>query len=96
MNRVLVAFIVLVPLTLVGCASTGVVPADSGTYLISKQSAAGMFGTPEGVKLDIYKEANEFCSSKGKTVETINVEADHAIPFVREGSATLHFKCVTK
>jgi len=90
------SLILCAPLLLAGCASTGVVQADRGTYLISKQSAAGIFGTPEGVKIDIYKEANEFCSRKGMAVETINVEADHAIPFVREGSATLHFKCVTK
>ena len=91
------SFLTLCALVLLaGCASTGVVPADRGTYLISKQSAAGIFGTPEGVKLDIYKEANEFCSREGKAVETIDVKADHAIPFVREGSATLHFKCVAK
>jgi hypothetical protein len=83
-------------LLLAGCASSGVVPADRGTYLISKQSAAGVFGTPEGVKLDIYKEANEFCSQEGKTVETIDVKTENAVPFVHEGSATLHFKCVAK
>jgi hypothetical protein len=83
-------------LLLAGCASSGVVPADRGTYLITKQSAAGIFGTPEGVKLDIYKEANEFCARKGQAVETVDVEAQHAVPFVHEGSATLHFKCVTK
>ena len=81
---------------LVGCASTGVVPADRGTYLISKQSAAGIFGTPEGVRADIYREANEYCSRTGGAVETINVEVNPAIPFVRQGSAMLQFKCVPK
>jgi hypothetical protein len=90
------SLLALCVLLLAACASTGIVPADRGTYLISKQSAAGIFGTPEGVKLDIYKEANEFCSREGKAVETVDVKADHAIPFVREGSATLHFKCVEK
>jgi hypothetical protein len=91
-------FVIVLCLTLLlaGCASSGVVPADRGTYLISKQSAAGMFGTPEGVKLDIYKEANEFCARKGQVVETVNVETQNAVPFVHEGSATLHFKCVSK
>ena len=81
---------------LTGCASTGVVPADRGTYMISKQSAAGMFGTPEGVRADIYTEANEFCARKGNAVETVNVEVNGAIPFVRQGSAMLQFKCVPK
>jgi len=79
-----------------GCASTGVVPADRGTYMISKQSAAGIFGTPDGVRADIYKEANEFCAGQGKAVETINTEIKGAIPFVRTGSAMLVFKCVSK
>ena len=81
---------------LTGCASTGVVPADRGTYMISKQSAAGMFGTPEGVRADIYTEANEFCARKGNAVETVNVEVNGASPFVRQGSAMLQFKCVPK
>jgi ATP-dependent protease ClpP protease subunit len=81
---------------LVGCASTGVVPADRGTYMISKQSAAGVFGTPDGVRADIYVEANEFCSRTGNAVETVSVEAKQAIPFVRTGSALLYFKCVPK
>ena len=91
-----VIYIVLcITVTLAGCASTGVVPADRGTYMISKQSAAGIFGTPNGVKADIYTEANEFCVRTGKTVETVNIEVKDAIPFVRTGSAMLQFKCVS-
>lgn len=81
---------------LAGCASTGVVPADKGTYLISKQSAAGIFGTPAGVMADIYKEANEFCARTGQVVETINSDQQTAIPFGRQGSASLKFSCVSK
>jgi hypothetical protein len=88
--------ILCVAVALAGCSSTGVVPADRGSYLISKQSAAGVFGTPEGVKADIYREANEFCGRTGQAVETVNVEAKPAIPFVRQGSASLQFKCVPK
>ena len=79
-----------------GCASTGVVPADKDTFFISKQSAAGVFGTPEGVKADIYTEANEFCGKQGKAVETVQVDAKRAIPFARQGSASLNFRCVAK
>lgn len=83
-------------IALVGCSSTGVIPTDKDTYMISKQSAAGMFGTPEGVKADIYVEANEFCSKQGKAVETVNVQGKNAIPFTRQGSASLTFRCVPK
>lgn len=81
-------------LVLLGCSSTGVVPADKGTYIISKQSAAGIFGTSGGVKADIYSEANEFCAKKGMAVETINKEIKDAVPFVRTSSAMIEFKCV--
>lgn len=81
---------------LAGCASTGVVPADRGTYMLSKQSAAGIFGTSGGVRADIYAEANEFCVRTNKTVETVNLEVKDAVPFVRTSSAMLQFKCVAQ
>jgi hypothetical protein len=68
---------------------------DRGTYMIAKKSAAGVFGTPDGVRADIYTEANEFCARTGKAVETVNIEVKGAIPFVRSGSAMLQFKCVS-
>lgn len=86
--------IILFSSLLTGCASTGVVQTDRDTFTISKQSAAGIFGTPGGVKADIYAEANSFCHNKGKAVETINIEVKDAVPFVRTGSASLLFKCV--
>ena len=76
------------------CASTGVVPVDRDTFMISKQSAAGVFGTPGGVQADVYSEANEFCAKTGKKVDTVKIEVLAAVPFVRTGSATLQFRCV--
>lgn len=64
--------------------------------MISKQSAAGIFGTPEGVRADIYREANEHCARDGGAVETVKVDVKGAIPFVRTGSAMLEFRCVPK
>ena len=88
--------VLCVSVVLAGCASTGVVQADRGTYMISKQSAAGVFGTPGGVRADIYAEANDFCARNGNAVETVNIEVKAAVPFVRTGSAMLQFKCVPK
>ena len=88
--------ILCISVVLAGCASTGVVPADRGTYMISKQSAAGVFGTPGGVKADVYAEANEYCARTGNAFETVNLEVKDAIPFVRTGSASLQFRCVPK
>jgi hypothetical protein len=88
-----VALIITSTLIMTGCASSGIVPTDKDTYTISKMSAAGMFGTPEGVKNDIYVEANEFCAKQNKAVETVNLQMNHAIPAVRQGSANLTFRC---
>ena len=79
-----------------GCASTGVVPISSDTFMIEKKSAAGVFGTAGGVTADIYVEANEYCKRSGKSVETVTLDVKEAKPFVRTGSATLHFKCISK
>lgn len=76
------------------CSSTGVIPVGEDQYMISKQSAAGIFGTPAGVEADIYREANAFCASRHQVIETVDVQTQNAIPFAHEGSATLHFRCV--
>lgn len=77
-----------------GCASTGVVPVGDDVFMLSKQSAAGMFGTPAGVEADIYQEANAFCEGRHQVLQTVDVQTQNAVPFVHEGSATLHFRCV--
>jgi hypothetical protein len=63
-------------------------------FVISKQSAAGIFGTSGGVRADIYTEANAFCARSSKSVETVNLDIKDAVPFVRTSSATLEFKCI--
>ena len=77
---------------MVGCASTGVVPMDAGTYMIAKRSAQAGFGPPDGVKADIYKEANEFCSKENKTVKTIDLQVTNT-SFGRPGNVSLTFRC---
>ena len=37
------------------CSSTGVVPIDSGTYMMAKRGAHVDFGPPGGVKADAMK-----------------------------------------
>ena len=81
---------------LVGCASSGVIPADGDTFLITKKNSGGVFGNAEALKGDLYQEANDFCRSKGagKQVQTVNASHEGAIPFVRMGGASLQFRCV--
>ena len=90
MKRVLISCALL----LAGCASTGVIPVGNGVFMLSKQSAAGIFGTPAGVEADIYREADAYCAKQHLVIETVDVQTVNAVPFYHEGAATLHFRCV--
>ena len=85
-------YLILVPLLLAACSSTGVVPMDAGIYMIAKRSAQIGFGPPDGVKADVYKEANDFCSNQGRVVETIKLEMTNS-GLARPGNVSLQFKC---
>ena len=74
------------------CSSTGVIPMDSGTYMIGKRSAQMGFGPPEGTKADVYIEANDFCKKQGKGVETIKLDVTNS-GFARPGNVSLTFRC---
>jgi hypothetical protein len=89
--KTLLAILVLV---LIGCASTGVVPMDKDTYMISKRSAQVGFGPADGVKADVYCEANEFCAKQDKKVETVTLNTTDS-GFARPGSVSLQFRCVS-
>jgi hypothetical protein len=84
--------LILLVIMMVACSSTGVVPMDSGTYMIAKRSAQVGFGPPDAVKADVYREANDFCAREQKGVETINVEVTNS-GFARPGNVSLYFRC---
>ena len=81
-------------LVLTGCSSTGIVPMDRDTFMVAKRSAQVGFGPPDGVKADVYKEANEFCAKQGKGVETVDLKITNS-GFARPGNVTLQFRCVS-
>jgi hypothetical protein len=85
----------LIALMIVGCANTGIVPMDNGTYLIAKRSPQVGFGPPVKIKAEAYKEANEFCAKDGKAVETIKLEETNS-SFGRPAAVSLEFRCVPK
>lgn len=82
-------------LLFVGCANTGVVPMDKGTYLISKKSPQIGFGPPIGIKGDAYTEANGQCAKEGQAVETLKYEETNA-GFGRSAAVALQFRCIPK
>ena len=83
-------------LLVAGCASSGVIPIGSDTYMLTKTSAGGAFVSGAAVKGDLYVEANKFCADKNLVVETVEASSKNAIPFARMPSAELHFRCVAK
>ena len=78
---------------LAACSSSGVVPMDAGTYLITKRSAQAGFGPPERAKADVYREANDFCEETQKGVETVELQMTNS-GFGRPGSVSLQFRCI--
>lgn len=78
---------------IVGCASSGPIPTGNGNYLLTKQSAGGVFKAGASVKADLLIEANEFCAKSGKQIELISANSKNAIPFARTSSAEIQFKC---
>jgi outer membrane lipoprotein SlyB len=82
-------------ITLVGCASTGVVQTDGDKYMIAKKSPQVGFGPPIGVRAEVYQEANEFCGKQNKSVETVNLELTNS-GFGRAAAVNLEFRCKNK
>ena len=87
-------YLVIVVL-LSACSSTGVIPMDKDSYMVSKRSAQVGFGPAIGAKADLYEEANAFCAKQNKAVETVNIETTDS-GFARPASASLQFRCIAK
>jgi hypothetical protein len=67
-------------LAFAGCANVGVVELAPGTYLLSKQDNAGIFGNFQRFKTEVIQEANDFAKSKGKVAIPITMNETSAGP----------------
>jgi hypothetical protein len=83
---------IFVLLLITACSSTGVVPINGDTYMIAKRSAQVGFGPPDGVKAEVYKEANSYCSNMQKSVETVDLVVTNS-GFAKPGNVSLEFRC---
>ncbi|TDY01112.1 hypothetical protein [Thiohalophilus thiocyanatoxydans] len=89
-------YVFFVAVLLVGCvSSSGVVMTGSDTYMISR-SEKGFDTTGARVKADAIKEANEYCTSKGKDIELVHSDNQDMKPFRADAQATIEFKCIEK
>jgi len=75
------------------CSSTGVVPIGDDTVMIAKKTGAFAMGPPIKEEAAVHAEANAYCESREKLVETVDKEVRNAV-FGRQGSVNLKFRCV--
>lgn len=76
-----------------GCASSGVVPLTTDKFMISKNTAKIGGGISASAASEVHQEANEFCTTQGKKVETVDLQLTPG----RAGSlgnVTLQFRCI--
>ncbi|WP_145976158.1 hypothetical protein [Nitrospira moscoviensis] len=76
-----------------GCASTdtGIVEIAPDTYMYSKQDWMAYSGGV--IKAELFREANAFCASKGKTLVPLNSTAQDYAPLQSSASAEIQFAC---
>lgn len=86
---------VLTAAILAGCASSGAVPIGKDTYMITKQSAGGMFVSPGSIKVEIFREAQSFCQSEGKIFQVVGTNELASFPG-RLPSAEVQFMCLNE
>lgn len=86
-------FTLLLALSVVGCASSGVVPLSAEKFMISKNTAKFGGGISASAAAEVHQEAEAFCTKQSKKLEVVDQQL---IPG-RAGSlgnVTLQFKCV--
>ncbi len=81
---------------LTGCVTNpGVMPDGRDAYRIMAVGSTG-FSSSGSMHLKIYKQATEFCASKGRVVETIDTETQQAHAMGGFPEASLRFRCVVR
>lgn len=57
---------------------------------------AGPYTDGASLVADLFKEANEFCASKGLELQPISEHGVDGAPFVRNANANIKFRCLKK
>lgn len=78
-----------------GCASSsGVLPAEKGTYLVSQEHRA-IYSTLNTVRHASINEAMDFCEQRDQDFELLAVESTLSA-LEQHPSASIRFQCVEK
>ena len=89
--------LVLLLMSMAGCAAnSGVVPMGGDIYFASRQAATGFSGA-SALKGEVLQEANQHCLAMRKTFEVVNLtEAQQTFIFGNYPKAEVQFRCVNK
>ena len=82
--------IVCIVLLLMGCSTiTPVIPTGIDSFMVISKGGIN----PDANKLDTFRTAGAFCKARGENLQVIDISTKFHIPFVRDASADLDFRC---
>jgi hypothetical protein len=90
-------FLYATTLLIAGCAAnSGVVPIGQDTYMVSRQAATGFSGMGT-LKAEAFREASQYCTGNGKSVQVVNT-TEAQPPFILGNfpKAEVQFMCLNK
>ncbi len=84
-------------IVLFGCTTTSstkdIVPVGNDTYMVGRAGSI-FIGSGSEVKAQLYRDANNFCVSKGKGLMSLSDSHKDKIIGVSAAAAELKFRCV--
>ena len=90
------AFIAAAALLVTGCQNPGIVQISPGTYMLSREDHAGIFGSVSKLKAGVIKDANTFAERQGKIAIPITAK-EHPVGILGDwASFSVTFKLVDK
>jgi len=69
------------------------VSIDRDVLMVHKKSNQVLFGSPDGAVVELYREAGDFCRSRGLALETVELNSERTV-LLSPGGATLRFRCI--
>lgn len=87
-----ILFLSIFILFFIGCgANTGIVKISNDTYLTARQDGSKWSGSE--IKIELYKEAVEFCAKMGKKFVQVSQSSTDALLYQSYAGAEIQFKC---
>jgi hypothetical protein len=83
--------LIVVALSVVACAHSGVVPTGPDSYMIAKSEWGFTSGAVH--KAQLLQEASEFCRGMGKEMVATST-SQNDVSFGKTPAAEVHFRCV--